>query len=245
MITVEKGHYCSTTHVPSAAKATARHDFALVFTQVNGFTLTTRHSIQNQTLGQGTPVNAQKMLENVVAANQREINDDDTSPAQTELLPEQLLLDSADKLVWYAKAQTRDMWFRTTRSVQLRVRWPAVLFIVNKRTRSMEVFALASNRRPNAQTILYRAPFMNIDSHGLFCLGSASLPAGVCWQALSKMESCLYDSNFTHLNGKDDSHTVFSSDAKHMKFWRDHARTQRAVKVNTLPVIGRLSTRIR
>ena len=242
MIAIENDHFLSESRVTKVRKASLQAEFALVFTHAGDMTLTTRHLISNNALQAGKPVNPEQILEDIVMENKRmQRVEKDTSSAIT-FLPQNLLIDNAQHIVWYQKALTRPMWFSVGRTLQLRVNWPAVLFVVNKRSRTMRVFALASNHRPTPSTRLYRAPFMNISGNGAFCLGSATLPEVISSDNLAQMEACLYDSNFTHLNDLSVKHFCFSTNEKHLKMWRKLAKTNTKMKVTDLPFIGRLTS---
>jgi PRTRC genetic system protein B len=217
---------------------------AIVFTQAGKLTLTTRHLIFNGKLGRGKPVDGQHILEEVVSENrraEREHNEQGIQRGSVELIPNTVLYDSSKTLVWYKKAQQRMMWFRVGKTLQLRVWWSTVLFVVNRTSRSLSVFALARNTRPTLDTKLYRAPFMNIDGTGDFCFGSATLPKDLSANNITEIEQCLYDSNFTHLNDESTGHILFSNDTAHLKFWRSQQKQNAKIKVTDLPYICRLS----
>lgn len=242
MIAIENEHFFSKSHVTKVRTASLQAEFALVFTHAGEMTLATRHLINNNTLQAGKPVNPEQILEDIVMDNKRMQQVEKDTPNAITFLPQNLLIENAQHIVWYQKSQSRPMWFCVGRTLQLRVNWPAVLFIVNKRSRTMLTFALASNQRPRPSTRLYRAPFMNISGSGAFCLGSATLPEVINSDNLDQMETCLYDSNFTHINDQSLTHPCFSTNEKHLKMWRKLAKTNKKIKVTDLPYIGRLAS---
>lgn len=100
------------------------------------------------------------------------------SEMELGLLPEHILYASNNsKLVvaWYRPAMKRALNF----SSHLRIKGdqvielPATLYLVIDKT--MYVFALMNNARPNLKTKLYNAPFFNIYKDGNVCLGSANV----------------------------------------------------------------------
>ncbi|OES24114.1 hypothetical protein [Alteromonas macleodii] len=239
-------HHYGSNRVPTVPSTRATVECAIVFTTAGHLTLTTRHPIQGNKLGKGVPVNAQEILEQVVEGNaqaNRTIDAmcEDRNQKAPQLLPDTILLDNSKTLMWYAKAQNRMMWFHVGNKLQVRVWWPAVLFILDRKTKRLDVFALARSTRPTMNTKIYRAPFMNISRTGDFCLGGAVLPKDLSATNIAAMEACLYDSNFTHLNDHDKSHAIFSDDNSHLRFWREQQKSNAKVKVSQLPFICRIS----
>jgi PRTRC genetic system protein B len=214
---------------------------ALVLTTAGDMTLVTRHAIHNNKLGEGVPVDAEAILEKVANHNRlAALTDSDDVPRAT-LLPSTILFDSNSCLMWYSKAQRRDMWFKVGAALQLRVWWPAVLFLLNRKSKTLYIFALASNSRPTLETRLYRAPFMNISQSGDFCLGGAVLPADLSASNIHNIEACLFESNFTHLNGESTKQgRIFSTNNEHLAYWREQQKSNAKVKARDLPFFGRV-----
>lgn len=225
-------------------KPTIVQDCAIVFSAVGAYTLATKHVIKNGRLGEGVPVNAQRLLEKVVTDNmsvQASESGQTRCDNQCNLLPQNVIFDNSQKLVWHTKAIKRSMWFKVGTQLQVNVWWPAMLFVLDRTSKRLNIFALASNARPNANTRLYRAPIMNTASCGDFCFGGATLPEDLSTHNIDAIERCIFDSFFTHLNSEDNTHPIFSDNTTHLRFWRDKQKTQTKVKVSELPLIGRVT----
>jgi PRTRC genetic system protein B len=156
--------------------------------------------------------------------------------------PDTLLQNTHDSLVWYSKAQAGPMHFiQNGGHRSLKVQWPALLWKVNKRSKSVYIAAIA-NRRPTLQSKLYHAPLMNIDGRGMLCLGNAELPEvtqqQVSTSLLKEIESCVRDTNFTHTN-----HSLTlkggASCRSQYKFWKAKASSRDSVKISELEPMAR------
>lgn len=122
-------------------------------------------------------------------------------------LPDHVLATGRETTVWWRKAQSTPLWFKTNdpRLTALNgksIPCPALVFRASQRT-GLDVWALAGNERPYAETPLLRAPFMNImhDDHGV-CLGTARdgalLDATTKAMTTAAWETLFFESNFTH-----------------------------------------------
>lgn len=82
---------------------------------------------------------------------------------------------------------------------------PALLYKVDKNDK-LFVFALDSDKRPDYNTKLFRAPFHNLYKDGSVCLGNARVkrPAERTFSAEIQMwETLFWNSKFSHLNGSE------------------------------------------
>lgn len=62
------------------------------------------------------------------------------------------------------------------------------------------VYAVKGTARPAADTPLFRAPYFNVNVHGLICEGNLERPAEVTAETLAAFERGFFDSRFTHPN---------------------------------------------
>ena len=159
------------------------------------------------------------------------------------LLSESVLLDDHSSIIWYRKRFVNPIWFRVGNGVQhFNVEWPPLLYCVNKKHSSLKVFALGSNSRPTLSSRLYHAPLMNINSSGVLCQGTATLPVEIDASKLTECESSLTDSQFTHINHKNTLRNGASS-PKLIDYWRkkENGGKPLRVKVSEMSPTGRLS----
>ncbi len=187
----------------------------------------TQHSInKDYTLSIGTTVSAEHLIDKVSKLKSAKTN------LKNQMLPSNLLLNTTEHMVWHKTRFVADMWFRLRFKKQMqrfRVEWPPLLFWVDKGHRSISVYALGSNSRPNEETRLYNAPFMNLSDNGRLCLGTSILPEEFDYSSLSACEDTLIQSQFTHTNHE---YTLCrkTSDEEHFNFWKARAHKTKTPK---------------
>ncbi|GHG07720.1 hypothetical protein [Thalassotalea marina] len=200
-----------TLSTPSSSHRTLA---AYVFHEVNGNKLVTEHVIDNNVLGLGRFIDETAFINKV---NQH------THSTRGELLPHNVLINDQNSLVWFTERQCRHLWFKvhSHAPMQIRCHIPPLLFSVKHGQRSLNVFAMATNKRPTRTTRLYLAPFMNVSNDGHLCQGNAPLPSNVSVDSIPDIEKTLLDSSFTHLNYKLNSkHHHYTGNDKHLDFWQ-------------------------
>lgn len=141
--------------------------------------------------------------------------------------------------VWQNTSQQRSLWFRVDgQSIEVKATLPRLVFVLNKKSRSLSVFACSSRGAVNKSTRLYVAPLMNTSSNGAFCLGNAHLPENLNIEQselFDACEACVFNSLFTHTNA---SNTFRSkepvSNAQHINTWKSLAKQKRAPKLTEL-----------
>lgn len=94
--------------------------------------------------------------------------------SQLTVLPENILAQSDDTLVWWIPAGVRRMTFRTAikglENISASVPVPATIFAVTGD--SAYAICMTENQRPNAKTPLFYSPYFNVwDAHNI-CMGS-------------------------------------------------------------------------
>lgn len=121
----------------------------------------------------------------------------------TDIIPENVLSISADHMVWWMAAGERNVFFNNKELGKraAKVPHPALLFAVVKG--QWYIFALAKNERPTAETALQFAPYLNVYDSCAICIGSARVPRGISANATAEWENAFFDSEFTHINGKE------------------------------------------
>lgn len=213
---------CKVKHDPKSTGI--RPSFAIVMynDERNGHTVcATRHQVrENNTLSLGRVISAAQVVKVFAGL------DTGQSTLSNQILPESVLVDSPDRLVWYKRRFVGEMWFRVGQKPEcLVVEWTPLLFLADKERNALRVFALGTNSRPGPETRLYHAPLMNINGFGDLCQGSAKLPAEISVADIEACEASLIESQFTHVNHE---HTLRgeTSNAQHVDFWRKKSKTK-------------------
>lgn len=199
--------------------------FAVVFHEEslsNRVVCATRHQVNSDTntLSIGTIISAPQIAKSFSELKVEK------SKKSTLCIPENVIFDSDEILVWFKRRSVADMWFRHgSKPMRLVVEWPPVLFAAMKKTQSMFVFALGKNSRPKDSSILYHAPFMNINDRGHLCQGTAHLPNNICTGTIHECESTLLDSQFTHVN-HEYTFRHKTDNTNHFNFWKSKAKAK-------------------
>ena len=117
-------------------------------------------------------------------------------------LPAHVLVYSASLVAWWEPAQRRPMFFASDcdgRSLDRRV-YPHPPLVFAVRSRRLMVWALAENRRPERDSLLYLAPYWNVYADGGVCHGSMPAPETVSIENLSHWSHAFFASRFTGSN---------------------------------------------
>lgn len=168
-------------------------------------TLATLHAVETTggdtpRLLPGIPLDKTRLLEIIERMEKRSLS--------RQILPECLLIAAPDCLVWYRPSQRREIYVDTRDAAFNRdlngheVTHPALVFIArqSKHGVSLSVFALGSDRRPDAQASLYRAPYFNVYESGRLCEGTYLLPKDFAPSAIGDWEKAFFSTSFTHSN---------------------------------------------
>ena len=122
-----------------------------------------------------------------------------------EILPENILVRTAEMVAWWTPASTRTMFFaardeETSNLNGRRFPQPALVWKVSGE--DLWVRALAKNKRPEAHTNLMIAPYWNVDGEtGWTCQGSMHSPEDAGIGALDAWQKAFFQSEFTHQTG--------------------------------------------
>lgn len=207
---------------------------ALVFSSFLGDIVITKHNISAGIIKEGYPIGSNEVLE--------AMQEHTSEKTANHIIPSNVLINSTEILAWHCKSEIRNMWFRISKPLKLKVYWPSLIFAVNKKRKSLYIYATATNARPHADTKLYRAPVMNTDKNGSVCLGSAKLPDELSINTINEIQDCLFNSYFTHLNAMTEKKgCMFSEDALHIRFWRKKQKLKTKVKAKDLLAFKTLS----
>lgn len=134
-------------------------------------------------------------------------------------LPPNVISVSFGQVAWFCAAGRRRLWFRadgrfnggreeqgkeltdSQKSQKLNGKFaahPPLLFIA--REDGLHVFALAENRRPDADTPLFRAPYWNLWEGGKLCEGNRHLSRQPTVNSIAALEDGFFNSAFSHTN---------------------------------------------
>ena len=201
-----------------------------------GIGAVTRHTVSGGRLGVGQAVSLEHL------GNALKQSDDQETLA---LIPANMVAYGASLMAWTTKARKAPMWFNVGgRHLGFRVIWPPMLWLVDRKRRSLRVFAMGSARRPHEKTRLYHAPLMNIGANGVLCEGTARLPEKLSLGEIEDVERCVFESCFTHTN----HHGTLkggADDRAHLAYWRNKERSKAAVRVAELNYWGRVEDAFR
>jgi PRTRC genetic system protein B len=123
------------------------------------------------------------------------------------LLPEHMLAVNQERMLWWCPASRRRIWFKPAdkdhkdldRLKKLNGKFvfhPPLLFVA--RGGHLRVLAMQENRRPTAETRLFRAPYWNLDGAGHLCVGTARMPREVDPALITRFEDGFFNSAFSH-----------------------------------------------
>ena len=117
-----------------------------------------------------------------------------------EILPENVLFRNDFVTVWWVPAGTRPLFFHEeTAAAALSARkFPIPPLVFQAAGHALYVRALAENRRPEASTSLFVAPFWNVYANGSVCQGFMRSPKDNSLASLQAWERAFFGSNFTH-----------------------------------------------
>ena len=138
----------------------------------------------------------------------------------TAILPESMLTAGDDHMVWWIKPTRRKVWFKCAElggEVSATVPHPGLVMAVVGG--HWYVWAVNGNKRPDAQTELYQAPYFNVWKSGEICVGSARTPTAEHRMAPTAWENAFFESAFSHPNVHAPELLVKKGSV--FAFWRD------------------------
>lgn len=104
-------------------------------------------------------------------------------------------------VIWYTKAVTRELLFLPQLEIPNgKAGVPAMLWVANRE--KLYVYALKTNTRPTANTLLYHAPFFNVYADGAVCMGTVDInikKTSSLEEFTKAWENYFFNSYFSHL----------------------------------------------
>ncbi|MCY1662572.1 PRTRC system protein B [Chryseobacterium sp. SL1] len=128
------------------------------------------------------------------------------------------------KVVWYSKAQRRDLYFVEKLGIPNgKADTPALLWVADRNR--VALYALKTDRRPTQKTVLYHAPFFNINSNGAVCMGTVDVrikKTSSLEEFTTAWENYFFNSYFSHLM---ESHNPVNGNA--VSLWKSLMGTEK------------------
>ena len=195
---------------------------------------TSLHEISDGSLAVGSVIDKQALVKLIESDTHKEIS--------LDWIPEHALIDNATHLVWYRPQMQRPMRVKDSHEHHFLVKFPATLFIYQKRygANGIFLFALESDCRPTLNTQLYQLPIGNVSSNGKLSSGSGSdfMPDNPTIENCDQIENCFFEALSTHTNTgkvlaseKDANKYGGNSFTEVIRFWRRKAKNNRRVNV--------------
>ncbi|MCT2561841.1 prokaryotic E2 ligase family D protein [Chryseobacterium herbae] len=104
-------------------------------------------------------------------------------------------------VIWFTKAMNREMFFSEKLEIPSgRACAPPMLWVANRN--KLFVYALISDRRPTAKTMLYHAPYFNVYEDGAVCMGTVDVrikKTASLEEFTTAWEDYFFNSYFSHL----------------------------------------------
>lgn len=126
-----------------------------------------------------------------------------TSAHIGKFLRPEILSVGMNSVVWWIKPDFRRVWFNCSNNKTIGVESAEtphpglVMAVVSDR---WYVFAVKGDTRPEADTLLYQAPYFNVWTNGLICTGSTQVPEDVSASNIASWETAFFSSAFSHPN---------------------------------------------
>lgn len=151
----------------------------------------THHEVTDGQLGPAKPLTARFIQGLAESAGQT---------IALEILPKNVLVRTADTIVWWTLHQQRPMFFEGKAVKHMSGMYPHPALVWMAKNGQLYVRALFISDRPDASTKLHVAPYWNVSNNGLICLGSMMRPDTHSVKAIQQWEDSFFASKFTHPN---------------------------------------------
>lgn len=170
---------------------------ALMIYRQESTTYITHHMVENGQLGP-----ARTLTTSFIDALARSTRDQ----MDVEVLPANMLVRTADTMVWWTPAQRRVMFFAPahTESESIKTELngkvfphPALVWMASG-DGTLSVRALMESDRPEASTPLYVAPYWNTYDDASICLGDSPRPTTRSVAAIDQWMDGFFRSRFSH-----------------------------------------------
>jgi PRTRC genetic system protein B len=169
------------------------------------------HRVEEGELGPGAPLDMQALHESVLTSQGMD---------RVTYVPRNIVALSQSKMVWWTPAARRPIYFtekvKGAKDISGKDVWhPPLLFVAGPRR--VRCFALASNRRPDPQSKLYMAPYLNVFDDGGICQGQIVWPKIAVPSLATEFEKEFFASVGTHQSSNMNLTTLRGG---HIQFWK-------------------------
>jgi PRTRC genetic system protein B len=137
-----------------------------------------------------------------------------TGAMSAQLLPENVLVHSVDRVIWWSEPSIRTMFYADySRGSSAMEKMPELKLLSGKkfpqpallyeiRGGNLYIRALAAAERPTMKTKLFTAPYWNVSDNGIVCLGDTRAPENADLATLTRWEESFFESAFSHQNAR-------------------------------------------
>jgi PRTRC genetic system protein B len=130
----------------------------------------------------------------------------ESTPA--EILPEWVLVRTADTIVWWKPAGQAVMFFSDRGGDAILKalngkKYPHPPLLFRAKGSNLWIRALGANQRPTEKDLLYLAPYWNCYDNGSVCTGTMKVPGEKSVGAIKDWEQSFFRSEFTHAGGQE------------------------------------------
>jgi PRTRC genetic system protein B len=174
-------------------------------------------------IGPGQPLGRADLVEVL-----NKLEPEKATPKTRTLLPENVIGNGEDWLLWWVPSHRRKIYF-STRDKQFNtdlnghdVLHPTLLFMAQGN--GLSAWALAEPQRPSMTTKLFRVPYMNFYSTGHMCEGTYRFPPHYRPEGIKQWERGFFDTHFSHTNM--DMRMLTNHEHGHDALWREMAKTR-------------------
>jgi len=155
------------------------------------------HESEGARLGEGQLATPQLLIDLMVRLGKS---------VPTEILPERVLVRTAETIVWWTPARERIMFFsdRGGDAALQRMnakRYPHPPLVFKASGSHLWIRALPRNERPGANTKMHMAPYWNCYENGTVRTGSMKIHREKSVAAIDSWEQSFFSSEFTHAAG--------------------------------------------
>jgi PRTRC genetic system protein B len=127
-------------------------------------------------------------------------------PVPLEILPERVLVRTAETIVWWRPAGVHSMFFSdrggdaTLKSMNGK-RYPHPSLLFKACGPHLSIRALAHNERPKIDTKIYMDPYWNCADNGAVCMEAPNVAQKHSLAVIDAWEDAFFRSEFTHAGG--------------------------------------------
>lgn len=154
-------------------------------------------------------------------------------------VPRELLYRSRRVTAWHVRGERRPMYFRTRgqKTERYEVRWPDLVFAVCDEQLWLAA-TVVGTRMTGPRTRLYHAPLMNVDAHGLVCLGNATRGDAMAAETdRATWQAAIFETSFSHVN-HGQTFAGGATTGEHQKRWREAERSGGRISARDMTPMG-------